>query len=142
MLTIRRLSLGSGYKYLIDSIARGDGAAQQPSALTRYYAESGTPPGVFMGSGLAALGGGQGVAPGSLVTEEHLYRMLGLCVDPITGDPVGRPVKAVEPSLLEHVESRMNQLPASLTDDERGACRAEIQADEGRKAMQRSVPVA
>lgn len=52
MLTIRTtLSLGKGYKYLMDSIAGGDGTAQQSSALTRYYAESGAPPGIFLGSG-------------------------------------------------------------------------------------------
>ena len=45
MLTMRRLSMGAGFKYLMESIAVGDGAAQQSSTLTRYYTESGTPPG-------------------------------------------------------------------------------------------------
>jgi len=142
MLTIRRLSLGSGYQYLIDSIAGGDGAAGQSSSLTRYYAESGTPPGVFLGAGLSGLGGGSGVERGSQVSEEHLYRMLGLCADPLTGIPVGHPVKVIGPPVSERVEARIGRLPGSLTGPERDARRAEIQADEERKALHRSAPVA
>ena len=82
MLTMRRLSLGKGYRYLMESIATGDGREQQSSPLTRYYAESGTPPGVFLGSGLAVLGGLAGVQKGSQVSETHLYRMLGEVTDP------------------------------------------------------------
>jgi hypothetical protein len=44
-VSIRRMTLGSGYKYLMNSVAQSDGASQHASALTRYYAESGTPPG-------------------------------------------------------------------------------------------------
>ena len=57
--------------------------------LARYYASSGTPPGVFMGAGLAHLDGGRGVAPGTQVTEEHLERMFVACADPVSGEPVG-----------------------------------------------------
>jgi conjugative relaxase-like TrwC/TraI family protein len=89
MISMRRMALGSGFKYLMDSIAVGDGRADQSSSLTRYYAESGTPPGVFLGAGLADLDGGLGVAHGSEVTEEHLLNMLGRCADPVTGDPLG-----------------------------------------------------
>ena len=48
-VSIRRMTLGSGYKYLMGSVAQSDGASQHVSALTRYYAESGTPPGRFIG---------------------------------------------------------------------------------------------
>jgi conjugative relaxase-like TrwC/TraI family protein len=142
MLTIRRLSLGKGYKYLMDSIAGGDGAAQQSSALTRYYAESGTPPGIFLGSGLAALGGGEGVEPGSQVSEEHLYRMLGLCADPLDGTLLGHPVRAVQVSVSERIDKRMARLPDHLSEEGRAARRAEITADEERKALRRTPPVA
>jgi conjugative relaxase-like TrwC/TraI family protein len=86
---MRRISLGGGFRYLMESVAVGDGAADRPNSLARYYAESGTPPGVFLGSGLADLNGGKGVEKGSRVTEEHLRNMLA-CVDPISGEPVGR----------------------------------------------------
>jgi hypothetical protein len=77
--------MGSGFKYLMDSIAVGDGKLDQSSNLTRYYAESGTPPGVFLGAGLADLDGGNGVEVGSQVSEDQLQNMLGLIVDPIRG---------------------------------------------------------
>jgi len=57
----------------------------------RYYAESGTPPGRFLGRGLAGLDHGHGVPAGSAVSEEHLFRMLGMLQDPITGEQLGRP---------------------------------------------------
>jgi len=89
MLSIRRISLGGGFRYLMDSVAVGDGATEQSNNLTRYYAESGTPPGVFVGAGLADVDNGNGVEKWSEVTEEHLVNMLGACADPITGEPLG-----------------------------------------------------
>ena len=89
-VSIRKMTLGAGYRYLMSSVARGDGAGLTSSPLTRYYAESGTPPGRFLGTGLAGLAGGQGVRAGSTVTEEHLFRMLGMLRDPITGEQLGR----------------------------------------------------
>jgi conjugative relaxase-like TrwC/TraI family protein len=90
LISIRRMSLGAGFRYLMSSVAVGDGAPGVSNGLTRYYAESGTPPGVFLGAGLAGLADGQGVEKGSVVTELHLYRMLGLCTDPVTGEPLGQ----------------------------------------------------
>jgi hypothetical protein len=90
VISMRRISLGGGFRYLMDSVAVGDGTGERPQSLAAYYAASGTPPGIFLGSGLAALAGGRGVEKGSVVTEEHLYNMLGLCCDPVTREPVGR----------------------------------------------------
>ena len=91
MMSIRRLSIGSGYKYLLKSIAVGDGPeGANTSDLVRYYSESGTPPGVFLGAGLVGLDGGRGVAIGQSVTAENLQRMLQDCADPITGEVLGR----------------------------------------------------
>src|SRR6478609_1134901 len=90
-MSIRRMTLGSGYRYLMASVARGDAAGPPSSSLTAYYSEPGCPPGRFLGSGLAGLGGGCGVELGSTVGEEHLWRMLGMLQDPVTGSPLGRP---------------------------------------------------
>ena len=87
---MRRISLGAGYRYLMESVAVGDGAVSRPESLAAYYAASGTPPGRFLGTGLANLDDGVGIEAGSVVTEEHLFNMLGVCADPITGKPVGR----------------------------------------------------
>jgi conjugative relaxase-like TrwC/TraI family protein len=91
VLSIRRMTLGSGYRYLMESVTAGDGVRHQSQSLADYYAASGTPPGVFLGAGLAALDGGRGVEIGSEVSEEHLFNLLGMCADPITGEALGRP---------------------------------------------------
>ena len=46
VISVRRVSLGGGYRYLTSSVAAGDGAAGHSNDLARYYASSGTPPGV------------------------------------------------------------------------------------------------
>jgi conjugative relaxase-like TrwC/TraI family protein len=91
MMTIRRLSVGSGYKYLLKSIAASDGPESvDTSDLVRYYTETGTPPGVFLGAGLAGLDGGRGIKVSHSVSAENLKRMLQDCADPITGEVLGR----------------------------------------------------
>jgi hypothetical protein len=50
--------------------------------------------GRFLGAGLAGLDAGRGVASGSVVMEEHLWRMLGMLRDPVTGFMLGRVVGA------------------------------------------------
>ena len=90
-MSVRRMTLGAGYRYLMSSVARGDGDGRAVSALTRYYAQSGTPPGRFAGAGLAGLADGVGVEAGSVVGEGALQRMLGALQDPVTGRYLGRP---------------------------------------------------
>ncbi len=90
VISIRRISLGGGFRYLMESVAKGDGAPDRSTDLARYYAESGTPPGVFLGAGLADLDDGRGIDRGTEVTEEHLRHMLVACADPMSGEPIGR----------------------------------------------------
>ncbi len=90
MISLRLISLGGGFRYLMESVAVGDGAPERTNSLARYYAESGTPPGVFLGAGLGDVDDGRGVGKGSAVTEEHLKNMLAACSDPVSGEPVGR----------------------------------------------------
>jgi conjugative relaxase-like TrwC/TraI family protein len=136
------MSLGSGYQYLMESVARGDGAADQSSPLTRYYADSGTPPGRFMGAGLAGLANGNGVRAGSSVTDEHLFRLLGMVQDPITGAPLGRAPKAWPTPFRDRVAARMAALPESLTGAERDEAKARIHAEERAAERKISRPVA
>jgi conjugative relaxase-like TrwC/TraI family protein len=89
LLSIRRISLGGGFRYLMESVAAGDTGTKPAGGLAAYYAASGTPAGRFLGIGLADLDGGIGVAAGSEVSEEHLRRMLGEMCDPVNGEPVG-----------------------------------------------------
>lgn len=54
-MTISRLSAGDGYEYYTSCTARGDHHGRDQE-LGDYYLESGTPAGVWMGRGAAALG--------------------------------------------------------------------------------------
>lgn len=94
MISLRRISLGGGWRYLMESVAVGDGTAERPSSLAAYYAASGTPPGRFLGAGLADLGGGRGIEPGTEVSASQLEAMLATMSDPLTGEPVGATPKA------------------------------------------------
>ena len=102
--------MGSGYRYLMESVAAGDGVRHQSMTLADYYADSGTPPGVFLGAGLAALDGGKGVKLGSEVSEQHLFNLLGMCADPISGEPLGRPPIRSQPSLATRTEGRIGTI--------------------------------
>ncbi|PMC74258.1 hypothetical protein CJ197_14440 [Brachybacterium sp. UMB0905] len=54
-VSIRVMTAGQGYRYLLNSVVVGDGDRDAATALTRYYEQSGTPPGRWYGSGLDGL---------------------------------------------------------------------------------------
>jgi len=131
-VSIRRMSLGAGYRYLMESVAAGDGRIGTSSPLTRYYAESGTPPGYFLGRGLGDLDDGRGVEVGSEVSEQHLFNLLGMCADPVSGKPLGR-LPRREPKLLSaRVAARVAAL-GELSEVERHAAVTVIEAEEREK---------
>ncbi|RLP69088.1 conjugal transfer protein [Mycetocola manganoxydans] len=85
---MRVMSAGNGYKYLLRTVAAGDGQRSLSTPLTRYYGAKGTPPGRWMGSGLPGLGSGR-IVEGDEVTEPHLQSLIGLGRDPVDGSPLG-----------------------------------------------------
>lgn len=85
MIKIARLAQGGYWKYLSDGVAERRSAPEHGSALTAYYAATGTPPGRWTGGGLASLG----IAEGELVTDEQLSRMLDDVAHPLGGEPIG-----------------------------------------------------
>jgi conjugative relaxase-like TrwC/TraI family protein len=89
-VSMRVLSAGDGYRYLLKSVAAGDGNRSLTEPLTRYYTEKGTPPGYWLGSGVSSLGGGR-LPMGGVVSEDQIRLLLGLGADPINGEPLGRP---------------------------------------------------
>ncbi|WP_448390553.1 MobF family relaxase [Microbacterium aurum] len=86
---MRVMSAGDGYKYLLRAVAAADGERSLSTPLTRYYAEAGTPPGLWLGSGMPALADGR-IQAGSRVSEAQLELLLGMGRDPGTGAPLGR----------------------------------------------------
>jgi conjugative relaxase-like TrwC/TraI family protein len=88
-VSMRVMSAGDGYKYLLRTVAAGDGQRSLSTPLTRYYSAKGTPPGRWMGSGLPGLGSGR-ILEGAEVTEAQLQRLIGLGRDPVDEAPLGR----------------------------------------------------
>ncbi len=124
------MTAGQGYRYLLSSVVVGDGDHDAATALTRYYEQSGTPPGRWFGSGLAGLS--RPLDVGSEVAEEQLKRLLGRGQDPVTGVQLGRLFRAFATE-SERVQARVGKLPDSLTSDERAAEVARVQAEEAAK---------
>lgn len=58
-VSMRVMSAGDGYKYLLRTVAAADGDRSLSTPLTRYYAEAGNPPGRWLGAGVTALGEGE-----------------------------------------------------------------------------------
>ena len=99
--------------------------------------EAGTPPGTWIGSGLAGLSSSVGL--GREVSEEQLRRLMGFGQDPNTGEQLGRPYRKFA-GAAERVQRRLEQLPESLTAQERTAQMALIEAEEAQKST--GAPVA
>jgi conjugative relaxase-like TrwC/TraI family protein len=142
VISIRRMSLGSGFKYLMDSIAVGDGAPAQSCRLSRYYAESGTPPGIFLGGGLAGLDDGNGAEKGSQVTEEHLWQMLGMCADPITGKHLALQPNRSHPSGAKNDSTGVESIRGSGPATAEAPTTARIGNNQRAQARHRRAPVA
>lgn len=83
---------GNAWRYLVESVTGELGEVRLGADVARYYAAKGTPPGRFVGSGVATLGPFPGsVKPGDQVSPGMLRRMLDHLADPRTGEPLGRP---------------------------------------------------
>ncbi len=122
------MTAGQGYRYLLNSVVVGDGDRDAASALTRYYSQAGTPPGRWIGAGVA----GVTVDPAAEISEEQLRRLMGHGQDPGTGEQLGRPYRTFA-SAAERVERRVKHLPEELDADERAAQQVMIEAEEAAK---------
>jgi conjugative relaxase-like TrwC/TraI family protein len=129
-VSIRVMAAGDGYQYLLNSVVTGDGDRDTASAMTRYYLESGTPPGTWAGSGLIGLSGD--VTAGTAVSEEQLRRLMGFGQDPNSGEQLGRPYRNFT-TAAERVERRVEKLSDVLSGEERGTQTALIEAEEAAK---------
>jgi hypothetical protein len=155
VMSIHRLSSGSGYQYLLRHTASGDIQRLAGTPLTSYYTASGYPPGRWAGSGLA--GGGAvttkqhtarsvdrstpaassasdpaPLASGSAVTEEQMGRLYGRGLDPLTGERLGARY-VVHRTVEQRITARTGQLPDDLPAADREAAVADIAAEERRR---------
>ncbi|ROR95912.1 TrwC relaxase [Salana multivorans] len=112
-VSMRVMSAGDGYRYLLRTVVAGHGDRSLSTPLTRYYAEAGTPPGQWLGAGVAALGGM--IAEGDQVTEAQLELLLGLGRHPVTGAPPGPTVPLVT---VERITRRPDRHGRTLGQDQ------------------------
>ncbi len=136
-VSMRVMSAGHGYRYLTSSVAVGDGQRQSGLPLTAYYTADGTPPGRWLGSGLAGLGDGR-IRPGDVVEEAQVALLLGEGRDPITGAPLGRAYPQYL-SRAERVAARVARLDAGLDREQRAAAVAAIESAEATRPTRRAV---
>lgn len=115
-VSMRVMTAGDGYKYLLRTVVVGDRERSLPTLLTRCYSAEGTPPGRWLGSGLRGLGEGL-VVEGDPVTEAQLQLLIGLGPDPAAGEPLGR-AYAIYQTERQHSERRRpaRGSPAALPD--------------------------
>ncbi|MFF0494368.1 MobF family relaxase [Nocardia sp. NPDC004068] len=71
VMTIHRLHAGEGYLYLTRQVASGDRLRDRTRDLTRYYTDTGTPPGMWMGRGATELG------VSGMVSEAQMQALFG-----------------------------------------------------------------
>lgn len=133
-VSLRVISAGQGYAYLLRSVVTGDGNGPQASAFTRYFTEAGTPPGVWMGRGVSQFGD-SALEPGMTVTPSQLQALLGHGVDPVTGEPLGRPFRDY-PTAQERAARRVRAVDRSLPAAEFDAEVARIRAQEAARGSQ------
>ncbi len=133
-VSLRVVSAGQGYAYLLRSVVTGDGNAPQASAFTRYFTETGTPPGVWLGRGVEHLGDGA-LKPGMAVTPAQLQALLGHGVDPVTGEPLGRPFREY-PTAKDRAARRAVGVDRSLPGEAFDAEVARIVAQEAARGSQ------
>lgn len=140
VMSIRVMSSGRGYEYLLKSVAAGDGNRSVSTPLTRYYTESGYPPGMWLGGGLASLedGHGSGLDQGSTVSEEQLARLLGRGLHPVTGARLGSPFPTLQPS-RERIAARIADLDPEQSPEQRDAAIECIREEEVTKKPRTAV---
>ena len=140
VMTIRVMSSGKGYEYLLHSVVAGDGDREMSSPLTRYYTESGCPPGTWIGTGLTSLDDGRSpaLAEGDTVTEEHLARLLGEGIHPVTGERVGTRYPKLQPP-RERIAARVARLDPGLRGEQREQTVQRIREEELAKTPRTAV---
>ena len=83
-MTLRAVHAGTGYQYLLRSVATND-ADPEGKSLSDYYAAKGTPPGRWIGSGLTGLNS-EATTSGATVTESQMAALYGEGLHPDTDE--------------------------------------------------------
>lgn len=93
--------------YLLDSVST-EHDRERAGDKASYYMANGTPPGIWAGAGLAALG----LSQTSELTRDQLEKLFGEGVHPLTGSAIGRKWNIPTP-LEQRIEERIAQAAAT-----------------------------
>gem|GEM_PF-500084 len=118
-MTLRVVNSGTGYEYLLRSVATNDGPTDAPS-LSKYYDAKGTPPGRWLGAGLAGLNT-ETVAQGGEVTESQMAALYGEGLHPDADMKMSEGQKIKDVQLGRPFSNFTNDVPVlvALRDAER-----------------------
>jgi conjugative relaxase-like TrwC/TraI family protein len=136
-VSMRVMTPGDGYNYLLRSVAAGDGNRALSTPLTRYYSDVGAPPGRWMGSGVRAFGGGE-LRPGMQVTEDQLALLVGMGRDPITGEQLGRAYPSYK-RIADRIHERVAALDPEMTPEDCAAESERIESEESALGVRHAV---
>ncbi|MDR2929891.1 MAG: relaxase domain-containing protein [Propionibacteriaceae bacterium] len=127
---------GSGYRYLLKTVATGDGDRDLSQPLTKYYVEKGTPPGRWLGSGLHSLNDPTLIIDAP-VTEQQLQLLIGYGLHPTTAEKLGRAFGNYRKT-AQRIHERITELDATLGDDARTEAISCIEAEEQQAGTRRA----
>src|SRR5690625_3072637 len=136
-VSMRVMSAGDGYKYLLRTVAAGDGDRSLSTPLPGYYAEQGAPPGGWVRQGLGGIGAGL-LSTGDQVPQPQLQLLVGMGGDAVAGDPLGRAYQSFAP-VSERIETRVAELDGALSPAVRAEQLAQIEAEETERGTRRAV---
>jgi hypothetical protein len=80
MMSVQKLTAGSGYDYLTRQVAAMDSTEKGHTGLASYYTERGETPGVWIGSGMKGI---EGLTVGDPVTAEQMRALFGCGLHPL-----------------------------------------------------------
>jgi len=81
VISLKKVTAGSGYDYLIRQVAAQD--VTIGTGLAAYYEQKGETPGVWMGTGLTGL---DGITAGDPVTEAQMKALFGHGLHPLADE--------------------------------------------------------
>ena len=80
MMSLHKLTAGSGYDYLTRQVAAQDSTTKGHTSLADYYEQKGESPGRWLGSGLVGI---EGLEAGDQVTADQMLSLFGVGDHPL-----------------------------------------------------------
>lgn len=80
MMSLHKLTAGSGYDYLTRQVAAQDSTTKSHTSLADYYEQKGESPGRWLGSGLVGI---EGLEAGDQVNADQMLSLFGIGDHPL-----------------------------------------------------------